>query len=82
MNLNLNLNFNITSSISAPQRQDSISNGSENSVQTATKALQRLLKDSSKKHVGLRKGCQDALGTQISLRFKHQLRGISILIII
>jgi hypothetical protein len=67
MNLNLNLNFNLTSSISAPQNRDSISNGSENSVQTATKALQRLLKDSAKKHVGLRKGCQDALGTNLIL---------------
>ena len=35
---------------------------SENSLQTITKTLQKLLKDSSKKHAGLRKGCQDAIG--------------------
>jgi hypothetical protein len=35
---------------------------SENSLQGVMRNLQKLQKESSKKHTALRKGCQDALG--------------------
>jgi hypothetical protein len=36
----------------------------ETSTQRATAALRKILKESGKKHVALRKACQDAIGNQ------------------